>query len=358
VAADDEPFLRAIRENPHDDGPCLVYADWLEEQGDPRGEFTRAQCRLAHLDPLAPEYRTLSKRSRALLNRFGDTWMATLPKQYRRVKSFYRGFPVLRVNLSCEQFLRRTPRSFRHSPLWGAELRPIGPLYLSLAASPNLRFLGFLNVTYAFSGSAVGDGDLLAVALAASPHAVNLEGLHLGGNGVMARGVAALASSERLRHLKQLQFTPSPLGSAGVRALTQGRPIFTLSRLSLSQCGLDDAAAEALAAWPGLASVTCLDLAFNAIGDAGARALARSPYVGRLTELWLSDNHVGDAGARALVNSTALDRLTHLSLGQTNRVSAEGLAALQRRTGLPRLEHLHLPIPYRPGDENNPQRMR
>jgi uncharacterized protein (TIGR02996 family) len=41
-----DEFLQAIIANRDDDGPRLVYADWLDEQGDPRGEFIRVQCRL------------------------------------------------------------------------------------------------------------------------------------------------------------------------------------------------------------------------------------------------------------------------------------------------------------------------
>jgi uncharacterized protein (TIGR02996 family) len=39
--SDERAFLQAILEQPGDDGRKLVYADWLEEQGDPRGEFLR-----------------------------------------------------------------------------------------------------------------------------------------------------------------------------------------------------------------------------------------------------------------------------------------------------------------------------
>jgi uncharacterized protein (TIGR02996 family) len=39
-----DPLLRAIYENPHDDGPRLVYADRLIELGDPRGELITIQC--------------------------------------------------------------------------------------------------------------------------------------------------------------------------------------------------------------------------------------------------------------------------------------------------------------------------
>jgi uncharacterized protein (TIGR02996 family) len=46
--SDDTAFLRAIIEHPGDDGPRLVYADWLDEQGQAaRAEFIRIQCELA-----------------------------------------------------------------------------------------------------------------------------------------------------------------------------------------------------------------------------------------------------------------------------------------------------------------------
>lgn len=45
-------FLQAICESPHDDGPRLMYADWLEERGEQleRAEFIRVQCAIATLD--------------------------------------------------------------------------------------------------------------------------------------------------------------------------------------------------------------------------------------------------------------------------------------------------------------------
>jgi uncharacterized protein (TIGR02996 family) len=39
---DDEAFLRAIVDAPADEAPRLVYADWLDERGDPRGAYLRA----------------------------------------------------------------------------------------------------------------------------------------------------------------------------------------------------------------------------------------------------------------------------------------------------------------------------
>src|SRR5438045_2915665 len=46
---EERPFLQAILEHPDDEGTRLVFADWLEERGDPLGEYLRNQCRLAKL---------------------------------------------------------------------------------------------------------------------------------------------------------------------------------------------------------------------------------------------------------------------------------------------------------------------
>jgi uncharacterized protein (TIGR02996 family) len=37
-------LLDAICAEPDRDEPRIVYADWLEQQGDPRGELIHAQC--------------------------------------------------------------------------------------------------------------------------------------------------------------------------------------------------------------------------------------------------------------------------------------------------------------------------
>lgn len=44
--SDDEDFIRAILAQPDDPVPRLIYADWLEERGDPRGEFLRIESEL------------------------------------------------------------------------------------------------------------------------------------------------------------------------------------------------------------------------------------------------------------------------------------------------------------------------
>jgi uncharacterized protein (TIGR02996 family) len=50
----DADFIRTIQEDPADDTARLVYADWLEERGDVRAEYLRAELELARLPADAP----------------------------------------------------------------------------------------------------------------------------------------------------------------------------------------------------------------------------------------------------------------------------------------------------------------
>src|SRR4051794_19420115 len=76
---DDDAFLRAIIDNPDDDLPRLVYADWLDEHGDPdRAEFIRVQCELVRIrdEEVAPVRGRLRRRQEELLERNEERWLA------------------------------------------------------------------------------------------------------------------------------------------------------------------------------------------------------------------------------------------------------------------------------------------
>ena len=45
--SEEKAFLRAIQERPTDAAPRLVYADWLDERDDPRGEYLQLLCAAA-----------------------------------------------------------------------------------------------------------------------------------------------------------------------------------------------------------------------------------------------------------------------------------------------------------------------
>ena len=80
MTSDGDALFRAICEQPREDMPRLLYADWLQENGQPqRAEFIRLQCEAWHLCPAYPtvtEARTAASR---LLKEYGDLWHAELP---------------------------------------------------------------------------------------------------------------------------------------------------------------------------------------------------------------------------------------------------------------------------------------
>lgn len=99
-------FLPAILATPDDDGPRLVFADWLEEQGDvDRAEFIRVQCRLAELEKVPGR----PKDGMELLG-----WLMGA-HQERRVIRAVMGVP----GCDCEQCLRQQEEKLLSGPIKG-----------------------------------------------------------------------------------------------------------------------------------------------------------------------------------------------------------------------------------------------
>jgi uncharacterized protein (TIGR02996 family) len=87
-----DSFLSEIAERPDDDGTRLVYADWLEDNGDPdRAEFIRVQIERARLPDEDDRQAELEACERRLLLKHADRWVpAELPVSWTR---FRRGLP-------------------------------------------------------------------------------------------------------------------------------------------------------------------------------------------------------------------------------------------------------------------------
>jgi uncharacterized protein (TIGR02996 family) len=83
--SDDQAFLDAIRANPGDDALRLVYADWLEERGDPRGEFLRLESALAKIRADDESHGTLKARWSALRVGLDTAWLTALNRFPRSI---------------------------------------------------------------------------------------------------------------------------------------------------------------------------------------------------------------------------------------------------------------------------------
>jgi uncharacterized protein (TIGR02996 family) len=76
---DDQALLRAVLANPEDDALRLVYADWLDERGDPRGEYLRVDLELA-TGTRGPRYIRLMSRGRELREKLDKAWVVAVSR--------------------------------------------------------------------------------------------------------------------------------------------------------------------------------------------------------------------------------------------------------------------------------------
>src|SRR6516164_6222436 len=117
-------FLTAILDNPADDHPRLVYADWLDEHCDPRGEFIRVQCRLAKAGGKDRCLFELETREGELLHEFAATWaepLAGLVDWW----AFHRGF-VEEIGTTGDGFLAHAEALFCRAPIRAIHFSDIG----------------------------------------------------------------------------------------------------------------------------------------------------------------------------------------------------------------------------------------
>jgi len=83
--------LQVIHDRPEDDDARRVYADWLSERGDDRGELITIQCMRATLDENDPRRGDIAGREGELIWRHEREWLG--PLQPRRTHfAFARGF--------------------------------------------------------------------------------------------------------------------------------------------------------------------------------------------------------------------------------------------------------------------------
>jgi uncharacterized protein (TIGR02996 family) len=115
-------LLATIWDEPHDDVPRLVYADWLEEHGGEeelaRANLIRAQCELAHLPGDDPRYDILESREADILARWERGWWKRMPAGCRKGR-FRRGFPVPDLGrFSLSGLVRLNEKRLKLAPLW------------------------------------------------------------------------------------------------------------------------------------------------------------------------------------------------------------------------------------------------
>jgi uncharacterized protein (TIGR02996 family) len=335
-------LLRACKEDPEDDAPRLVLADWLEEHGGPadaaRAEFIRMQCELARLDEEDPRRGELQGREWELNGQHAATWLGPMAGQVRCF-AFERGL-VWVFNLLGRSFFSQKWDRLRGSEAYAW----LDGVALSAVSRKDFERLLDSDLLANFNALALNDSWVTAkkaAALARCPHLSGLTKLDLLQNDVGPEGTKALAHSPHLARLRSLNLWSNNVGVEGARALAESPLLARLAHLDLDYNGLGPEGAEALASAPAAPFLTTLELAANGIGPRGVAALLSSPLTEMVTSLHLAWNDLGDEGAQVLARSARLARLREL-LVYSNEIGNAGAAALANSPHLAGLRVLNL----------------
>jgi uncharacterized protein (TIGR02996 family) len=365
-----DTFLADVREHPDEDAPRLVFADWLEDNGDPdRADFIRLQVRLAQLPEHDPARFDLEERSGDLLGEHHARWLSHLPKWARAVElTFRRGLPE-EAKMSAAAWLRHVARLAQLVPLRRLEVAFTG--YTGQLAGVARRAaevgLSELKCSLYYDGTdvvtfftALGAGSLrrldvhhlargwdLPAALLAWPGLGRLTGLRIDDFSckplplLASRDVgplewldlgrtkngpaewAALAANDRLVGLRHVELGDIDSGGRGVgRALANARwSGLEDFRLSAWHAGADDLRELLAARWAG--GIRSLALYLGDVSPPVSRALwqARLP---RLDALTLQAREQGPTWVADLGASSLAFGLASLAL----YIEGEGMAAL------------------------------
>ncbi|MCI0455434.1 MAG: TIGR02996 domain-containing protein [Gemmataceae bacterium] len=378
---DEADFLQNILDNPDEDANRLVYADWLEERGDPRAELIRLQvesdrqeqeqlglddwhwgicratimgggdwgsyrsswlCVRRDLPAVSGEVPDSADRVRSLLDEHGEE-LAGPVLPFVQYYGFRRGL-LERAVVSLGGLLEHGETLFRRAPILDLTVTDWEDSPDELAEALSLPALARL--THLHLPGKHTAGAAVAGVLARATHLKRLTSLWLELAGIDSKGLELLANSPHLRSLTELHLEYSRIGLKGLKALTESRYLTRLRHLYLGgnserRIGFGVAGARVLADWPRLKGLLSLDLGGGDLGDAGIAALAASPHCPKPTTLLLDFNEIGPKGAKALAGSRLLSCVQLLGLTE-NRLNSEALVALLGGLTRDTLTHLDL----------------
>ena len=354
-----DSFFTDIVSRPDDDGPRLVLADWLEDQGDPRGEFIRIQCELAQLDWDVPRFDELSLQESDLLRRHRAKWVKLADKttgvayggydpfgvllgESRRVY-FHRGLleyavfkDFKRFEHHCEDLVRdNLIRRIAFNDLPATRIEP----FLQSKVASCLRSVDFAQFRI---------GEHLDT-FKESEFAANVESLafsecHLGDYGIEKLLTPDNDRQEKaLANVKELDLSFNSLRTpAQIKAVLAWPGIKQLRRLSLGLNSLENSI-ELLGRAKQLTGLFSLNLWGNDLTKGASDGFGRfcsASHFKRLVQLDLGHCYLKE-GSLELLAKMKLPALRFLDVG-TNKLGAEAPAVLSSARWCPGLRRLDL----------------
>ncbi len=392
-------LLRAIREDPDDDTTRLVYADFVEEEGDPaRGEFVRVQIALARTPHSDPSRHALEDRENQLLAGNEPRWLGVPPDcDGLNEWEFARGFvhevaatpsfmlnegadlcaahPVARWRVQCTQQdmgedLRQVGQRGWFSRLQAVDLagwfEALGELerFLTRSDFARLRELDLherpgldelpailerapfreqLKVLRVGSNYAGGAGVFDVWELARVLNRTRLAELSVPGCMLAAEDIRALLAGDCCDDLLSLDIRDNPIEPDGWDAFRVVR--LCLRELDLSGTPLGAIALEDVLRQPSLADLRALHLNRCGSAMANVRALAASRYWTQAEELRMQAGTVPENALEPLFTSAGSPGLRVLDVSE-NFFRAAGVRGLCSARWIDSLEWLGLSRNY------------
>lgn len=274
--SDRAALISAIIDHPNDDTARLVFADWLQENGDPeRAEFIRAQVEAATPPDAKRAASKPQKRAAALLKKHEKRWRDAVGLPYGG--EYSRGF-LTGLQFSNSSFAERVAAVLAVEPI--TEVR--------------------LDLHHSLDDDGAEVTPKWVDGLAANPHLRVVTEINSQTGGFGGKNFARLMKSKHFSHLREIHIFEDVIGSVGVKGIVASPSTFTLHDLVLNT-GLDweggdeekrdsVAAVKILATSPRFASLTHLGLPFNTLGDKCVQALLKSKTLPQNLRLGLADN--------------------------------------------------------------------
>lgn len=367
-----EAFEASILDKPDDSAGYAAYADWLQEQGDPRGEFIAVQLALEDESRPAPERKALQERERELLAEHEREWLGELAPY------LVDGAPNYRERGGHNPELPDRPATeYQWRKGFLARLKTeclTVPLTHALADTPASRFLQQLHV--------ISPASYLGIENATTPHRIsipqehrycpelieligapllqNLRVFQMGDyygeppedgwcdNHTEAWGIHRLIAE--MKRVVELHLLCKEYDAGALFALPNLANLRVLRMYALGEPYADEDEYEIpldiLAQNPVLRNLTHLMLHTHGHGERSFIPLGRvapvfhSPHLKSLVHLQLRLSDMGDDGVREIINSGILKRLKWLDLrhGCITDAGARLLARCRDARNLDRLD--------------------
>jgi len=265
------PFLRAIVANPQDDLVRLVYADFLEESGDPnqiaRAHYIRAQIEIENLPTGTPEFVETSALLARIEDMFMDQFQLELPVdlvEYYTI-AYRRGF-LDSVRLPIDEFQLIGKRLFDAYPILGLHINQPVSMLMGLETNDwfdrypfiaRLTSLGFGQNFYFLAqydrriGEVESGETLFFQNLMTTRNLAQLRSLNLSSNRItddwLVRFVSRLERASFADSLRELNFTDCLLiTNAGANTLATARSLEQLEILNLKNIQFSNATRDML----------------------------------------------------------------------------------------------------------------